>query len=105
MCMLHVHLMVRVFNVLNPFARLAPPPPYQNSCISFVYSNQMGYHTSDFRLLWAISPCLPNPPPHTPTPFLNPPSQVSHFAPPPRAPPNIRLVALSPTSCHRQLCV
>ena len=60
---------------------------------SVVYSNQMGSQISDFSPLWTITPPPPSPTP-TPTPFL---------FPPPVSPPNIRLVPLSPTNCHRTL--
>ena len=33
---------------------------------SYGYSNQMGYQTSDFRLLWTITPNPPPPPPQHP---------------------------------------
>ena len=59
-----------------------------------MYSDLVGYQTSDIRLLWTITP---NPPPPTPTPFLTPPPpRVRLRPPPPRVPPNIRLVPLSP---------
>ena len=44
---------------------------------SYGYSNPMGYQTSDFRLLWAITP---NPqPPKPPTIGLCPPPPISHL--------------------------
>ena len=64
---------------------------------SYVYSDLVGYQTSDIRLLWTITPKAPPPP--TPTPFLTPPPplcQTSPPPPPPVSPPNIRLVPLSP---------
>ena len=62
---------------------------------SYVFSDLVGYQTSDIRLLWTITP---NPPPPTPTPFLTPPPlcQTLPPPPPPVSPPNIRLVPLSP---------
>ena len=61
---------------------------------SYVYSDLVGYQTSDITLLWTITP---NPPPSTPTPFLTPPPPPCQTSPPPlRVPPNIRLVPLSP---------
>ena len=45
---------------------------------SYVYSDLVGYQTSDIRLLWTITPNPPPPPQH---PFYPPP--VSDFAPPP----------------------
>ena len=63
---------------------------------SYGYSNQMGYQTSEFRLLWTITP-NPHPPPQHP--FSPPPPPVSDFAPPPpHVPPNIKLV-----HCHHTL--
>ena len=59
------------FFVFDPFS-----PPYPGTRI--VYSDLVGYQTSDIRLLWTITP-----PPPTPTPFLTPPPPVSDFAPPP----------------------
>ena len=44
-----------------------------------VYSDLVGYQTSDIRLLWTITP---NPPP-TPTPFLPPPPPPCQTPPPP----------------------
>ena len=35
---------------------------------SYGYSHQMGYQTSDFRLLWTITPNPPSPPPHVAPP-------------------------------------
>ena len=35
-----------------------------DSRTSYGYSNQMGYQTSDFRLLWTITPNPPPPPRH-----------------------------------------
>ena len=63
---------------------------------SYGYSNPMGYQTSDFRLLWAITP---NPqPPKPPMIGLCPPPPISHlcFAP------HIRLG--SPPFCLAQFC-
>ena len=60
---------------------------------SYVYSDLVGYETSDIRLLWTITP-NPPPPPH-PNTLSTPPPPVSDFAPP-RVPPNITLVPLSP---------
>ena len=62
--------------------------------IRIVYSDLVGYQTSDIRLLWTITPNPPPPP--TPTPFLTPPPPPCQTSPPPRVPPNIRLVPLSP---------
>ena len=59
---------------------------------SYGYSNQMGYQTSDFRLLWTITP---HPPPH-PNTLSNPPPPRVKLPPPAVVPPNIRLVPLSP---------
>ena len=56
-----------------------------------VYSDLVGYQTSDIRLLWTITP------PPTPTPFL-PPPPVSDFAPPPVSPPISDL-----SHCHHTL--
>ena len=60
---------------------LSTPPMTVVSCSlsSYGYSNPMGYQTSDFRLLWAITP---NPQPPKP-PMIG-------LCPPP--PPNITLV-------------
>ena len=60
--------------------------------ISYVYSDLVGYQTSDIRLLWTITP-----PPPTPTPFL-PPPPVSDCAPPPVSPPISDL-----SHCHHTL--
>ena len=81
----------------NPGLR-APPAP-RSSWVwdlhsSYGYSNQMGYQTSDFRLLWTITP---NPPPHPQHPFY-PPPPVTLRPPPPHVPPNIKLV-----HCHHTL--
>ena len=48
---------------------------------SYGYSNQMGYQTSDFRLLWTITP---NPPPQHP--FYPPPPPCQTSTPPPCLP-------------------
>ena len=45
-----------------------------------VYSDLVGYQTSDIRLLWTITP---KPPPPTPTPFLPPPPPCVRLRPPP----------------------
>ena len=59
-----------------------------------MYSDLVGYPTSDITLLWTITPNPPTPPPQHP---FYPPPPVSDFAPPPpRVTPNIRLVLLSP---------
>ena len=60
-----------------------------------VYSDLVGYHTSDIRLLWTITPNPPPPP--TQTPFLPPPPPVSDF-PPPVSPPISDL-----SHCHHTL--
>ena len=52
--------------------------------ISYVYSDLVGYQTSDIRLLWTITP-NPRPPPPPQHPFY-PPPPVSDFAPPPVSP-------------------
>ena len=63
-------------------------------CSRCCCSNQMGYQTSDFRLLWTITP---NPPPPTPTPFLPPPSPCQTSPPPPPpCPPQYQTCPLSP---------
>ena len=58
---------------------------------SYGYSNQMGYQTSDFRLLWTITPNPP--PPHPNTLSTPPPCQTS---PPPPMPPQYQTCPLSP---------
>ena len=64
---------------------------------NFVYSNQMGYQTSNLRLLWTIVP--------PPTPLHPHPNTLSNPPPPPTSPPpgapppNIGLVPMSPTNC------
>ena len=63
---------------------------------SYVYSDLVGYQTSDIRLLWTITP---KPPPPTPTPFLTPPPPVSDFTPPPPCPPPISDLS----HCHHTL--
>ena len=63
---------------------------------SYGYSNQMGYQTSDFRLLWTITPNPPPPP--TPTPFLPPPPPCQTSPPPPVSPPISDL-----SHCHHTL--
>ena len=70
---------------------------------SYGYSNQMGYQTSDFRLLWTITPNPPPPtpfltPPPTPTPFLTPPPPPCQTSPPPVSPPISDL-----SHCHHTL--
>ena len=59
---------------------IVPPPPMFPIIKvhpSYGYSNPMGYHTSDFRLLWAITP---NPqPPKPPMIGLCPPPPISHL--------------------------
>ena len=60
-----------------------------------VYSDLVGYQTSDIRLLWTITPNPPPPPPQHPF-SPPPPPRVRLPPPPPRVPPNIRLVPLSP---------
>ena len=61
---------------------------------SYVYSDLVGYQTSDIRLLWTITP------PPTPTPFL-PLPPVSDFAPPPPPPVSPPISDLS--HCHHTL--
>ena len=66
---------------------------------SYGYSNQMGYQTSDFRLLWTITPNPPPPPTHPNTLSTPPPPRVRiRPPPPPHVPPNIKLV-----HCHHTL--
>ena len=60
--------------------------------VRIVYSDLVGYQTSDIRLLWTITPNPPTPPQH---PFYPPPPPCQ-TSPPPRVPPSIRLVPLSP---------
>ena len=64
--------------------------PQGPQCASYVYSDLVGYQTSEIRLLWTITPNSPPPPQH---PFYPPPPVRLR---PPRVPPNIRLVSLSP---------
>ena len=62
-----------------PHYGAAMPP--QGMRVSYGYSNPIGYQTSDFRLLWTITP---NPqPPKPPMIGLCPPPPISdmHFAP------------------------
>ena len=72
---------------------MRPCPRFPNGWRrSYGYSNQMGYQTSDFRLLWTITP---NPPP-TPTPFLPPPPPCQTSPPPPPHVPQYQTCPLSP---------
>ena len=65
--------------------------------VSYVYSDLVGYQTSDIRLLWTITP---NPPPPTPTPFLPPPPlRCQTSPPPPPCPPPISDLS----HCHHTL--
>ena len=59
-----------------------------------MYSDLVGYQTSDIRLLWTITP---NPPPH-PNTLSTPPPPVSDFPPPPVSPPISDL-----SHCHHTL--
>ena len=68
--------------------------PLKRRPTSYVYSDLVGYQTSDIRLLWTITPNPPTPHPNT---LSNPPPPLCQtFPPPPCPPPNIRLVPLSP---------
>ena len=66
-------------------------------CRRIVYSDLVGYQTSDIRLLWTITPNPPPPP--TPTPFLPPPPPCRTSPPPPPVSPPISDLS----HCHHTL--
>ena len=95
-CFFLVGNSVNKSHVFRPGAGIRPgdlfsPLLFSYVLPSYVYSDLVGYQTSDIRLLWTITP--PPPPQH---PFYPPPPRVRLRPPPPRVPPNIRLVPLSP---------
>ena len=64
-----------------------------NALISSGYSNRIGYQTSDFRLLWTITP-NPQPPKPPMIGLCPPPPQISDM----RFAPHIRLAPPPPFS-------
>ena len=62
---------------------------------SYVYSDLVGYQTSDIRLLWTFTPNPPPPPQH---PFYPPPPCQTSPPPPPVSPPISDL-----SHCHHTL--
>ena len=66
--------------------------------IRIVYSDLVGYQTSDIRLLWTITPNPPPPPPHPNTLSHPPPPPCQTSPPPPVSPPISDL-----SHCHHTL--
>ena len=64
---------------------------------SYVYSDLVGYQTSDIRLLWTITPNPPPPPQH---PFYPPPPCQTSPPPPPVSPHYITQRCRSPGRFH-----
>ena len=80
--------------VEEPNGQPVPTPARAWVRIKIVYSDLVGYQTSDIRLLWTITP---NPPPPHPNTLSTPPPPCQ-TSPPPRVPPISNL-----SHCHHTL--
>ena len=92
--------MSNMLSIFLPFFTFYAVLP-STMCGSYVYSDLVGYQTSDIRLLWTITPNPPPPPPQHPF-YPPPPCQTS---PPPPCPPQYQTcpIVTTPLRCRSRL--